>query len=519
MIASDEPPLAASDIKKNFQIMKEMVLSHRPVLRDILQKQGAKSLYDYACDYVNVNLNPPIQFRQDELIKTISDEIERKFNKDLAKEVADQLAHYYFINTTDHLGPVNHPWSLNTNLCIAAPFSEYGNEHLKNILVLSCANVSLNNPSFPRGLIFNSCVNGEVKTHKLSFLPSNAHASCAFGFRPYTGKDIEKMHGLLRDKVNAKEVNVKEADMIHAMLDEIYATPEVLECKSYMDQISKTNFKLWKRFFHLSEDYVPGLVYLEQETIVEKLIINYHLYADTTITHLLFDPDYDELVVKYFDGIMCAFDLKKKLGTYLFWGISDQNNYRVQLWKKGNQLVSEDGSFVLDLKPEAIKEALEQKRIIPSIMLVFIVLCFYYGLKCLGGFSQVNYLTLMKNAYIRMQTDRGNYRSVEVCSRAQTKETDDAIVAFLGGPKGELILANGLDLMLYGKPDCWSKIISEMKNITLEESFDPQMPSSYKFVFPEVERDPAVAAVTPEDVSKLTGLDKKFMPCAVIGEV
>ncbi|EKD63700.1 MAG: hypothetical protein ACD_51C00225G0007 [uncultured bacterium] len=518
MSSTDEPPLAATDaLQKNFLKIKELVLARRPVLKDVLKKQGGKNLYDYACDYVNVNLNPPIQFRQDELIKVVASEVERKLGKEMADSIADQLRHYYFINTTDHLGPANHPWSLNTNLSIAAPYAEYKNEHLKNVLVLSCANVSLNNPSSPRGLVFHTLVNGEVKMQRLSFLPSNSHSACAFGFRAYTASEIQKMHGLLKDKVKTKEVGVREADMIHSILDEIYATPDVLACTNYADQISKTNFKLWKKFFKDSEVYVPDLVYLEQETIVEKLIIDYHLYADTTITHLLFDSDYDPLVMKYFDKIMCAFDLEKKQGTYLFWGISDQGNYRVQLWKKDGWLVSEDGKFKLELKPEILKEALEQRKIIPSIMLVFIVLAFYYGLKCLGGFSQVNYLTMMKDAYIRMQTDRENYRSIEVCSRAQTKETDDATVAFLGGPKGELIPATGLDLLLYGNKDCFSEIVNEMKNITLEESFYPQMPDFYKFVFPETERDPVLSAVTSEEISKLIGLQKKLKPCAVMG--
>lgn len=514
--SSDDPLPVSKTLKADFLRLKEAVLEHRPILRDIFKKQGNKSLYNYACDYINVNLNPPIQSRQDELIATIYDEVERNLGSDIAASVADQLRHYYFINTTDHLGPVNHPWSLDTNLLIAAPFSEYKNEHLKNIIVLSCANVSLNNPSFPRGLVFHSLVDGKAKMQRLSFLPSNAHAACAYGFRPYTAKEIEKMCTLLNEKVNSGEVKKNHADVLQQLLQDVYNQPEVLACKSYAEQIFKTNFKLWKKFFHLPENEIPDLVYLDQESVVIKLLTNYHLAPDSTIYHLLFDPEYDQLMMRNFDGIMSAFDLKKKLGTYLFWGISDENNYRVQLWKKDGCLVSDDGKFKLELHPEVLREALTQKKIIPSIVLVFIVLCFYYGLKCLGGFSQVNYLTLMKNAYIKMQTERGNYRSVEVCARAQTKETIDAMVAFLGGPNGEMIPATGLDLILYGNSNCFPKILSEMKNITLEESFDPFMPDFYKFVFPENERDLVLAAITSEQVSHLIGLDKKITFCATI---
>ena len=47
----------------------------------------------------------------------------------------------------------------------------------------------------------------------------------------------------------------------------------------------------------------------------------------------------------------------------------------------------------------------------------FFVLSFYYGLKCVGG--QLNQLfNRHENAYIKMNVDRGNYRSIEARARA-----------------------------------------------------------------------------------------------------
>jgi hypothetical protein len=238
--------------------------------------------------------------------------------------------------------------------------------------------------------------------------------------------------------------------------------------------------------------------------------------TDTTITHILFDNDYEPLIDQYFENIQGAYSRKENYGTYLFWALPKGSKYRMQLWKQGKYLVSEDGSYKIELTPDAIEKALETKELIPSMMLTFIVLSFYYGLKCLGGFSQVNYLTFMKNAYIKMQTERGNYRSIEVCARAQTKEISEYTIAFVGGPSGEVIPATGIDLILYGDEKTWPTLMEESKTIGLEEAINPLMPEFYSIIYPEVARDPELSKVTPTDITNLTKLDSKIKACCQI---
>ncbi|TSC97373.1 MAG: Uncharacterized protein Greene101449_1224 [Candidatus Peregrinibacteria bacterium Greene1014_49] len=143
----------------------------------------------------------------------------------------------------------------------------------------------------------------------------------------------------------------------------------------------------------------------------------------------------------------------------------------------------------------------------------FIVLSFYYGLKCLGGFNQVNYLTLMKNAYIRMQLERGKYRSIEVCARAQTKEICDGFsVAFLGyGEK--MTVATGLDLLLHGTKDTLPTIQEVCRSINVEEALNPLMSEIYRTSYPEQEWDPTLSGITAEEISCFTGLDTKIRAC------
>jgi len=507
----------ASSLQDSFKKLKEKVLEKRPVLREILNKRGDKNLFDYAKEYISVNLNNPIRFRQDELISTFKEEVAKRLGDEVAEGAARQLENYYFVSTTYHHGPLLHPFFINGNLAEAAPYFEMADPLLKYVVVLPCANISLNNSSYPRGILFNSCKNGVIKTHRIPFFPANMRLCPVYNFRQYTKEDIDRARQLLRAEVADNDIPQEEADRVSQIIDEIYDQPEIYACDNYSDQVTKTNFKIWKKFFGQSVDKSPDLIYIEQEAVVARLLIKYHIHGDSTITHVLFDNNYDNLVEQYFDDIQGAFSKKSKYGTYLFWALPKGAKYRIQLWKEGNKLVSEDRSYEIELTPEKIEEALAKKELIPSMMLTFIVLSFYYGLKCLGGFSQVNYLTFMKNAYIKMQTERGNYRSIEVCARAQTKEIGgDFTITFIKGPNGEMLPATGIDLILYGDDKTWPTLMEESKTIGLDEAISPMMPEFYSILYPEVERDPELSAITSTDITKLIKLDSKIKACCEI---
>lgn len=506
MPSAEEPsPAVLSD---SFAQLTEAVLSQRPVLRELVLKHGRKTLVEYASLYTDVNLNPPIQSRQDELVSTFTEEVAKRFGPTTAQAAARQLIQHYFVSTTDHMGMIVNQSFTNANLLTTASYVNHNNPTLQYVVVLPCANITFSNITFPRGLIFNSVVNGQVKLQRLAFIPSNAHNSIVYNFRPYTRQDVDKVHGVVRDKQSAKEISNDVAEKLHTLLDEVYAQPTVLEQPNYSEQVIQTNYQLWQKF-------APSkLIYLEQETLTTALLIKYHLHVDTIISNIILKAEYTHLLEHYFAGIMGAFDEAKKYGTFFFWGITSDKHYRVQLWRVGNELRSDDGSIVVPLTPAGLQAALQAKQIIPSLLLVFTTLCFYYGLKCLGGFNQINYLTAMKNAYIKMNVDRQNYRSIEVCARAQTKEMNDGyLMAFGLAPNGGHIPATGLDLYLYGTEQTWPTIQNVARNLTVEQSLQPALVEFYRFVYPEPDRVAALTALTAEQVVAHADIDQVLQPC------
>ncbi len=515
-IAKLAPPTPLS-FETTFARLKEAVLARRPVFREILLQHGAKSLFQYIADYTATELSAPRADRQDELIAVFKDEVARRLGPEVAASAGAQLKRYYYASTTDHYGPISHPWVLNFNLVTQAAYMENPDPDLRNIITLACANVSLNNFSFPRGLSFTGMDRERrLKTHRLSFLPSNAHSHAVYNFRPYTGSEIHKVIKLLTSKVRDGAMQPTQAEKLAQLLEEIYCRPDVLGLPSYAEQITKTSYELWKKLSAPGQAKDVNFVYIDQEWLVSRLLMEHHLSQDTFLNRLIFDPSSEARLIKHFESLPESFMRMTRRGTYLFW-LQRAGELRTGLWKEGNALVSEDGTVRIELTPEAIRSGLESKELIPSVLLTFITLCFYYGLKCLGGLGQVNYLPRLKEAFIRMCMEENDVESALACSSVYTKDLGGEVtVAFLDGPFGQFVPATTMDLLVHGVPDLWSRIAEESKRITLSEALSPMIPEDYPVVYPKAERESELAAIKPADVVCMTGLNRKIEPCAEV---
>lgn len=502
-----------TDLAKNITRLKEKVLVTTPILKQSREQQGSKTLYAHALGYKQIVALAVFADRRQEFIGAIAQQVSSLLGERVARSVAAQLERHYFVSTSDHHGPICHPFSLSANLIAAAPQIDSAEQNLENIIVLSCANVSLNNSSFPRGLIFHSDLGDPNELQQLSFFPAKERACPVYGLQAYTQKDVNHVKRLLSDKVWNKQVGKEKADKIVEIIDAVYSQPAVLQSQYYSEQITKTNFQLWQQFFS-SAKQAPNLVYIDQETVVSKLLTKYHLGPDTIISDLILDSAYQQLAVKYFDNIIGAFSVKHQTGTYLFWALPKGKKYRERLWVQGSELVSDDGTFRVSLKAEAIRTALESGELIPSTLLSFLVMSFYYGVTCLGGFSQPSYLTAMKHAYILLLREVGNNAEANKCEQVETAIMGgDMALALLQDKQGGLHQATGLDLMLYGKGNLADTIARIAKTMTFTEATDIMMPLFYEVMYTEHEREKNLQHITVSQIAALNGLDKKIQPC------
>lgn len=493
-----------------FEDLCSAVFSKRPILKEVINRCGEKNLIEYASKYSEVNLTSELRERQVEFIKTFKTYTAELLGDEVARLAASQLEEYPYVSTADHHGPLMHPYFLNSNL-VNAFQSQQQNKNLPCVIALSCASVSLNNSTFPRGLIYNTNKEGVASIRKLSFLPSNMHASALYNFRAYNSAELNKVISFVNKDVREGLIDKEIGNKLITIVNEIYGSEQVLSSKSYSTQVTQTNYMLWKKYFPGSANG-SNLIYIDQEGLVAKILLENHVTKFSSIHSLIFDPEWQSKFIEYFDGSEGGFSLRHSYGTYLFWGLDKETNQRFPLWLESGFLVNHQKSTRIAVVPEEIERALIEKSIMPGSLLIFITLAFYYGIKCLGGFCQVNYLTAMKHSYLKLLAEFGKYKDIEMCARVQTKELcEDLSVAFLSGKDKSFTLATGLDLLLYAK-EGWQAVLSNLAGeFKVRESINMMMPEFYTVMYPAKDRSERLLAVGTNEIIEATGVSKKIV--------
>ncbi|MEK7602112.1 MAG: hypothetical protein AAB472_01345 [Patescibacteria group bacterium] len=481
---------------EQFTRLRSAVLKNRPVLKTILETKGAMSAFDYAKGYA-VNTRVTDAKRKEECIAEITALTQELLGKEARESIERQLTEHYYASTTDHHGPLMHPFFVHANLLAASPQVEASRASHENTLVLACSNVSLGNSSFPRSLLFHDELGTE---HRLHFFPASERLSPVFRFRAYTAQDLERM----QHSLNSMGLSPKLTKNVSTLLQEIYGTPEALSASNFASQITITNEALWQNSF--SETRLPRLITLSIEEVCIRLLLKHHLDAPTELHQFLFDAEILNKVEVEFDGLPSAFSRKEHRGTFHFWYLPEGARARIALIRNGAELVSTDGTYVVPLTPEGIGALLAAQILIPSMMLSLMTLSQYYGLKCLGGFSQVNYLTEFELAYRKV------FSLPPAPDDDFTKNLCGEFIIGLLEADGKHVPATGLDFALYSTETSWTRFIEAAEQLTLEEAHSLMHPDLYRVSVAGAARESDLAALTYSDMETVLGLSEKLVP-------
>lgn len=501
------------------QRLETKLFELRPQLKVIRDKYGEMSYFDYAKQKNRTSPNKNARERKVEVIDTIKNETARLLGSAIAESVEKQLKKNDSISTTEHTASIGATNILHATLHSSVPLFRNDDPRMKNIIVLSCSGISFSNTvSFSRGIQFHGFMNNQVIDNQLTFFGRSVDSQTVLYAPAYTHETILEMQKRLSVLVQEEKVQKEYAQTISSLLETIFSSPHALSMPEYVDQLTITNYHLWKHLFlSWKSTDIPNYVMLSQEKIVLKLLLDFHIDQDTLIHKFLFDPLYHQSIEKHFEGIFGAFKVDKSYGTFLLWGISKDDNTRIQLFREGNRLISKDGGYSVALEPEAIKNAIINKEIFPSLLLTFTVLCFYYGLLAGGGPNQPVYLTEMKAAFVNMMKGLGNTQEAE---EAELVATDDFVFnrshLALIEAYGERIPAAGLDINLYQDPEAWQKIINATKSIPMGDFMDIILLTYYKMYCPVEERDEELMQISIHEMVQYLGLDKKLPPIGKI---
>jgi len=398
--------------------------------------------------------------RQKELLSVIKAITQERLGGEAAIDIEDQLKEKFCASTADHHSFPNYSLVVNSNLLLETTLSKIMGDKFKFNLVLSCASNSLNNEYYPRGIIYHSKNDNGYETNKLSILPSNSHNSNVYGFRKYKEEEIDKIRKIFT-KEQAKKLTVEQQNKIASIIEH-FENISNIQTKNFDDQITRINFEFWK---NISQEKNP-ILYIEQEEVVNKAILKYHLNTQTLLGKIIFTEE-NEGIINVLTEKMESFLRQGSLPTYLFWYLTDKDNQRKKLIKKNNNLETEDGDFSISLSPESIEKAILEGKLMPNLLLVYLTIHLYYRLTCFGGFNQIHYLKSMRSVYEEYDPGTEKYLSdIYSFGFDLTKKTFTEF--------------SGLDLYLY--PEIKQVFYDNLENKKLLDLFEENSETIYEIL-------------------------------------
>ncbi len=493
---------------ESFEAFKKYVFSEQTNISNLYNEIGETPFYNYSRAQVRENRNKITRSRKLESIPIIKEEVRRVLGSEIAESVGKQLKTNDSIATVQHHAPLGHPDTLNATIAGALPYFGSSNPEHQNLLVFACAGVSFNNAKFPKGHLFHSMVEGKLSTHQFTFFGHTVDPRPVMHHHAYDYEDIVSIQNARQQQKREGLITEDTYNRLMSLVKEIYSSPHPLSLNDYVDQVTVSNYWLFKKLFENYKKSVPNLVFLSQEKIALQLMMAYHLDNKTSINRMMFDSEVLDLIETHFDGISGAFSKKEGLGTFLFWALPKHGKYRVQLYRNGNFLEDKEGSYKVELTPESIRKAVNNNELIPSVMLSFSILACYYGYILGGGHLQTEYLAQMKEAYAKVMEKVGEIESVEAVEGLTTNNflIPRPTLLYLKS-NGKRIPATGIDMLMYGdRGENWSLILEASKKVTMGKIIERILPGLLRDT--NDTENVEMSKITERDIEEFNGLDK-----------
>lgn len=429
--------------------IRDTVFNARPEFKEVIKKYGAFRLADYFNDIFKKSIAPEFG-RFNELWSVLERKIQ--FLPVVERElIRETLASNGFVSTAEHDGPIGSPFFLSAQLLRA--------QANPVVIVFPFGSISPENSSFPRGLVVHDDKLYEKKLHIIS--RKYRHTPILLQ-PPYALQDCKRVFR----EISHSALSATQKKSLQDVFSHVYTNQEIISLPSYEEQLMHTNYALCK--------LIPGMentsyISVCIESLVLNLVEEFHLDKKTPIGNLFHDENAQMIFKKEFADV----------STDIFWGI--RNNQRIQLFFNNGTLVDADGEIFLVLNSEDVRTKIHKSALIPSTPLCFMLLL-YYGLTCVGGFSQVGYLPKIKQ---RCQSffNKTGYEKESIAIEPIAADIFFSDFSFLTVSVADTTVpATLLDLCLNRGMSTISQIRDNPKNITLSEATDCLMPLFYTIV-------------------------------------
>ncbi|MFT6926715.1 MAG: hypothetical protein ACJAZP_002335 [Psychromonas sp.] len=288
----------------------------------------------------------------------------------------------------------------------------------KTVPVFACGSIPLDNLTYPRGALLYA-TEGSKLPLRLPLFPDRMKRKMVSEVASVDEGMIVRAQKVLGKRVAECSIPQRVSSTLSSVLNKYCVNERSPTVAGYSEQSMFVNQHIWEKILG-NVTTKPVLIYMELEKIVSILLRKDLQNSDSLAYQLLFCTTLRENFLVGLDGIKgcwTACELTRRLtekedlrhqsskasGTFMFWGVGDDGQ-KIPLLpiQEGNEFklvgVDDSGEFwQIELTPSNLYEALDQGRLLPSVMACFIALTFARGVTCAGGYYQGDYLTEMRD--------------------------------------------------------------------------------------------------------------------------
>jgi len=458
------------------------MLEKLPGVSKTIQEREQLSLYEYA-EGLFQHSAKSIQPR-DDLIEVIGAYSGRLLGRETAALLQRHFEETPVVLTANHHGVSYKTITLHGQIIFALPrIFDTSAEGIPVVPVLACGIVPLNNVTFPRGIALAREIEvaispeSKIKTFlKMPVIPGKFSQSMVSVAGPITESMVSRALKVAEKLFRQGVILECERNAIVSLLGEEYSRTEVLSQPDYSDQAVILNRSVWRRVFSAAvRKGLPDMAYLEMERVVSALMEKDILNPESLMHNIFFDPVLRTEILGRLDGKRGCWDHQKLVhlsgfngdhhpgggafrgcGTEFFCFVDDRGR-RVpgMLSRAGSSLtlrgIAPGKDISLPFTPEALCNGLRQRRLIPGLFVSFATLAFARGLKCIGGFMQVEYLPTMQRSLVQALECRGLHDWAQNVAQVPTANFVTGMnVAFSVYPDGDVKPAGAVELIAGG---------------------------------------------------------------------
>ena len=429
------------------------VCEQLPPVRRAYENDGHLTLPAFLQQTLRVSTDP-LQPRAD-LLDVVYRYAAPLLGETIAATAAQELQNSPAVLTSNHHGADFLAQSLQGGLIFS--LREINGKPATTVPVFACGNISLNNPTYPQGLLLYHCPPRAERftlPAKLPIFPNRLKRRSVSGAEAYNTDMLARAKWRTSTLLQDGQLPPLLATTVETILDKIYSNSKVMTLPSYSQQAVVLNNQLWKHCFHEPEQ-APEMVYLELEHITSGLLQTDLSNEDSLLWQLMFNPDLRTSLLQQLDGTKICWDQSKladrlrpdpdslptKLGgsgTIFFWPVNELG-WRVplHLTHSDRQAATLQGRdergklWQLPFQPAAILQALQTGRLLPSLFTCYLTVGLTRGVSCCGGYFQAQYLPAIQRGLIQVLEDN-NFGLDKLAKQLAQVPTDISLLGMQG---------------------------------------------------------------------------------------